>query len=44
MGFPYPINAGQRFGNGDGYIHQLLLTDRPYMKASETLKEEGSVV
>ena len=43
MGFPYPANASQRFGNGDGYIYQLLLTDRPYMKASETLKEEGSV-
>ena len=43
MGFPYPANASQRFGNGDGYIYQLLLTDRPYMRASETLKKEGSV-
>ena len=43
MGFPYPANASQNFGNGDGYIYQLLLTNRPYMKASETLKKEGSV-
>ena len=35
MGFPYPANASEQLGSGEGYIYQVYVTDGPYLRTAD---------